>query len=347
MSKFVHRRSAIAAALLCAGMLGASFTAQAQSLLEVEGPLQAVTNLGGGNGSVVCNGSQIEIVAGTPITSPTATLTMEQLADPTQFPNSGFNPVDGSARAGFIGGTCIILGVRDDVTGVLTASEVFVEIAENVLVGAVTNSPALGNGAFAVLGTEVVALSDPRMPADKPAAGFYDALGGHAGNTEQARNQFGFGVDLNTVGLPQPDESSLEGYLGNDGKLYAHTIETTGGTLLATDPRPSALRAECRDRSDRTGRDELEVRGSCVLSVPGVAQTVTFSGHNADGSLIQTYTGGANCTPDPLNPAFGIFNLGRDNLTYVGDACPARIRITLTGAAANRHHFIDSENRED
>jgi hypothetical protein len=340
-----YGRSAIAAALLSSGLLCASASAQAQSEASVEGPLTAVTNLGGGSGSVVCNGSFIQIAAGTPITSPTATLTMAQLADPTPFPNSGFNPATGAARAGFIGGTCIIDAVRDDVTGAINASNVFVEVAENVIVGAVTNSPALGNGAFAVLGTPIVPLTDARMPATKLAAGFYGPTGVHAGNTEVARNDFGFGVDLNTVGLPAPDIATVEGYFGSDGALHAHIIETTGGTPLSLDPRPSATLAQCRDRNT-VNKDELEVRGGCVLARAGVAQAVSLSGHTATGALIQTY-GTATCTPDLVDPRFGAFRYIAANLNYIGNTCPVRVRVTLSGSADNRRHFIDSVNRED
>jgi hypothetical protein len=341
----VYRRSAVAAALLAAGLLCASAGAQAQSEASVEGPLTAITNLGG-TGSVVCNGSLIQIVAATAISSPSAKLTMAQLADPTPFPNSGFNPVTGGARAGFLGGTCIIDGIRDDVTGVITADSVFVEVAENVIVGAVTNSPALGNGAFAILGTPVVALTDPRMSATQLAAGFYGPTGVHSGATEVARNQYGFGVDLNTVGLPAPDIATAEGYLGSDSVLHAFIIETTGGTPLSLDPRPSATLAQCRDRNV-ANKDELEVRGGCVLATPGVAQAIQLSGHRADGSLIQTYAPTVTCAPDPVDPRFGAFRYTASNLNYIGNTCPVRIRVTLSGSLDNRRHFIDSVNRED
>lgn len=336
-----YGRGSIAAALLCSGLLCASAAAQAQTAVRAEGALQAVTDLGGGNGSVLCNGATIQIVPGIPITSPTTTLTMAQLADPTLFVNSGFNPVTGAARAGFIGGHCVVNGVRNDVTGVITADSVFQEIVEDVLLGAVTNSPALGNGAFAVLGTPAVPLTDPRMSATKPAAGFYGPTGIHAGNTEQARNQFGFGVDLNTVGLPAPDVVSLLGYFGNDNAFHAHTIDTTNGTLLAADSRPSITRSVCKNTAG-AGKDSLDTRGGCILATPGVAQTVTMSGHTADGTLIQVYTGTATCAPDPAFPPFGKWVYSNSKLTYAGDACPEQIRVTLTGAPDNRRDFIKS-----
>jgi hypothetical protein len=340
----VYRRSAIAAALLCAGLLCASAGAQAQSAFSVEGPVTAITNLGGA-GNITCDGAFIHIPAGIPLTSPSAKLTMAQLADPTPFPNAGVSPVTGGARAGFIGGTCIIDGIRDDVSGVLTADTVYVELAENVLVGAVTNSPALGNGAFSVLGAPVTPLTDPRMSSIKPAAGFYGPTGVHNGFVESARNDFGFGVNLNTVGVPAPDLASVVGYYGSDSVFYAHTIDTTGGTPLVLDPRPSAQLAQCRDRNV-ANKDELEVRGGCILAKPGTAQAVSISGHTAAGALIQTY-GTATCTPDVIDPRFGAYRYTATNLNYIGNTCPVRVRVTLSGSLDNRRDFIDSVNRED
>jgi hypothetical protein len=337
------RRSAIAAALLSAGLLCASAGAQAQSVFSIEGPVTAITDLGGA-GNMTCDGAFVQIPAGIPLTSPSAKLTMAQLADPTPFPNAGAS-VTGAARAGFIGGTCIIDGIRDDVTGVLTADTVYVEIAENVLVGAVTNSPALGNGAFSVLGAPITPLTDPRMSSLKPAAGFYGPTGVHNGFVESARNNFGFGVALDTVGLPAPDISAVTGYYGSDGVFYAHTIDTTGGTPLVLDPRPSAQLAQCRDRTT-ANKDELEVRGGCILSRPGVAQAVSISGHTAAGALIQTY-GTATCTPDAVDPRFGAYRYTASNLNYIGNTCPVRVRVTLSGSLDNRRDFIDSVNRED
>jgi hypothetical protein len=343
LSAAVYGRASLAAALLSAGLMFASAAAQAQTVISVEGALMAVTDLGGGNGTVVCNSTSANIVPTTVITSPTTTLTMAQLADPTAFPNSGYNPNNGAAKAGFIGGHCIVDGVRDDLSGVTTADTVFQEIVENTLLGPVTNSPALGNGAFAVFNTPVVALTDPRMSAVKPASGMFTATGAPTGSTEVARNQFGFGVDLNTVGLPAPDVVSLQGYFGNDSAFYAHTIDTTGGTLLVTDPRPALQRAQCRN-SPGAGKDVIDIRGGCILSVPGRAQSVTLSGHRADGTLIQTYAT-VTCVPDNVEPAYGAFLLVNSKMTYTADACPAKMRATLAGVPDNRRDYVTPDAR--
>src|SRR2546425_11956461 len=95
----------------------------AQVKAIVEGPISAVADHRDGSGTITVMGIVIQIPVGTPITTPTATLTMAQLADPTTFP--------GRSQPGFIGGGAGINGNRSG--GIVTARDVFVSTPQNIL----------------------------------------------------------------------------------------------------------------------------------------------------------------------------------------------------------------------
>lgn len=293
-------RTAALASLLLAVVAGPATAAP----FSVEGPVGAIVNSGGGHGTVRCNNVLVTITPSTTISSPTANLTLDLLADSTPFPNAGYGPT-GTTRAGFVGGTCIIDG--NDDSGSPVADSVFVEIAENVLVGSVTSSPG---STMAILGTSVVPLADTRMPAAIP------------------RNQFGFEIDINTV--PTGDLAAAEGYLGTDGMLYAHTIETSTGAPLVSDPRASIQRAECTNEN-RANRDRVEVRGGCVLPAGVTARAVLIAGVRPNVTQEQAL-GQANCALDPAFPPFGSYRFRSSTLELSGNVCPAQIRATLSGS---------------
>src|SRR5262247_2408815 len=121
----------------------------AQVKAIVEGPISAVVDHRDGSGAITVMGVVIQIPAGTPITTPTASLTMAQLADTTAFP--------GRSQPGFIGGIAIVNGSSTD--GVITAGDLFVAPAQHFLVGQITASQPLR-----VNGVRVQILNDARMP---------------------------------------------------------------------------------------------------------------------------------------------------------------------------------------
>ena len=285
------RLGRLAAAMLTVGVAAWIIPASAE-VFSIEGPIQSITDNGDDSGDMTCMGITMQIPAGTPIHSPTASLTITELADSASFPSS--------EKAGFVGGTCIVAGNND--SGPNIAEDIFVELAENVLVGPVgTISP------FNVLGIEIVPLADPRMP-----------LG-------EAANQFGFGVDLATV--PEGDLSAAEGYLGTDGKLYAHTIETTEGTVLDTTPRASIQRAQCENRGGR-GQDRLTVLGGAIIPAGQAPGAVEICQANAAGVCV-----GATFRPtvatDPQFPPFGAYRLTRSNLTF--SSCQPQVKVIYRG----------------
>lgn len=346
-------------ALLAAAAVSAAFatTAQAQTTFAVEGILESIDTVAG---TARCNGTLITLnraaVGTTPatvITSPTATLGFAQLTDPTPFTNSGFSPLTGQARRGFIGGTCIAEGT-EAANGRLDTVNLFVEIAENVLVGSTTNAPGQP---FAINGVQVVPVTDPRMPAVKPASGYFDQQGRPLLNPltlqprmDVTRNEFGFGVDLASV--PARDLSSAEGYLGTDGRLYAHTIETTGGSLLFAEPRASIQRAQCRNEAGG-GRDSIEIRGGCLLPAGVTTANVEVFRHDG-GTATRLLNGNAAqnvaCTVPAGAPAVtaagarqGLFRYRNSALTLANDACPASlaVRLARTGNTAATPNIFD------
>lgn len=321
------------AALAAAGFAGLAAPAAAY---EIEGPLIKV-GIEGADRYIVCNGAKLLLHPDAEITSPTAKVDFGALTSPN-FLEAGHGNT-GSAREGFQGGTCIVTG--DDSTG--RALSVFVEIAENVIVG---NGGFDATKGFQILGVQIVPITDGRMSATKFAAGLFNASGQPIAptRTEVARNEYGFGVDLSTV--VSPDFAGAEGYLSAAGepKLYAHTIETSGGKLLDATPRASLQRAQCRNEPSG-GKDQIEILGGCVL---GGARTVQiWTRPTSAGTLtpLKTPTGAnavASCVADPAAPGFGLYRFRNDRLTLAGDVCPSDITVTLDAA---NFDFAPSDNR--
>jgi hypothetical protein len=184
--------------------------------LLLEGPISAVSANPDGSGSITVLGVVVDIPAGITIVTPTATLSMAQVADPT--------PLPGRIQPGFIGGTAIINGTA--VAGVNTADDMFLEPAENILGADITSIPP---APIEVGGVLMNAIMDARLPADPIA------------------NLYGFEVDPATV--PTGGDATAEGYFSNDGSgvFQYFGLAVTGGDILnpgVTDV--SITRAQCR-----------------------------------------------------------------------------------------------------
>lgn len=166
-------------------------------------------------GTIRCNGAEVQINTTTRINSPTTRLTPDKLADPAPIVAGLKNP-DGTDRSGFIGGTCIVDGDDPAQPGSpRVAANLYVELAENVLVGPSTKTPS---GAFGIMGVRVVRLTN-EMTAGRIHAPL-------------PMNAYGFEIILNQV--PAGDLSSAEGYVDrtvNPPVLYAYAIETSGGPV--------------------------------------------------------------------------------------------------------------------
>jgi hypothetical protein len=178
----------------------------AQVKAIVEGPISAVVDHGDGSGTITVMSIVIQIPAGTPITTPTATLTMAQLADTTAFP--------GRSQPGFIGGVAIVNGTSTN--GVVTASDLFVAPAQHFLVGQITTTQPLR-----VNGVRVQILNDARMP------------GGVLRNIYE-------GFPVVPASVPIGGAATVEGYFGVTGTLHANRVEVEGGTPAKVAPVRSA-----------------------------------------------------------------------------------------------------------
>jgi hypothetical protein len=160
----------------------------------VEGQISDVVHYGDGNGTMTVMGIVIEIPEGVPIATPTAVLTMAQFADARSLP--------GRWQPGFVGAAAVVNGTSTK--GRITASDVFVTPAPNILVGQVTRQQP-----FQVNGVSVKVLDDARIPG------------------EPLKSILGVPVVPGTV--PVGAAAIVEGYFGNTGTLHAVMVEVEDG----------------------------------------------------------------------------------------------------------------------
>ncbi len=290
-------------AILAAAILSCFLTAPpalAQFPAELEGPVSAVVDNGNGTGTITVMGITVQIPSTATIHSPTATLTISQLASTDLLP--------GRSSPGFIGGTGIIIGTTDGVT--TTASDVFVEPAENVVVGLITaagcsTADCSAPGDFLhILGSPLVRLTDPRMPAEPPA------------------NAFGFEIDMRQGGLVG-SAASVEGYFGQTvPALHYFILELDGGVLAnAGLPEVSILRAQCRERDDGI---ELQVLGATHDPATAV---VTISNTDSPGEVFGVIT----AVTDADNPIFGTYDFELEG-NPAFSTCPTSVTAEISGA---------------
>jgi hypothetical protein len=297
----------IKSTLAAAALLLSGVHASAQALpSEVEGTVSAITANLDGSVTMTVMGMTVNVPTGTPAASPSATLTLAQLVDPAPLPNR--------TQAGFTGGTAIIIGTVA-ASGVVTAEDVFVEPAENVMLGVVTANNA---GALSINGVPITMLNDPRMPA-KPV---------------QDVN----GIAIIPASIPVGTGASAEGYFAN-GVFNAFLVEAEQGTPVNVAPQVTITRALGRERTPNNRRgDEVEVRGSVTTThaAPGVT-TQTVRIFRIDGTT-QTVLGTATATVDPLTPGVATFvfrvTTPATNNAILG-VCPTTVRVVNISAGAN------------
>lgn len=283
----------VAIPLLC-------FSVSAQAaFLSLEGPVSALVDDGDGTGSITVMGVTVDIPLNTPITSPTATLSITQAANPANLP--------GRTQDGFLGGTAIITGEGDIGTG-YTADSVFLEPAENILGAAVTSDPA---DPLTVGGVSLEPTDDARIPHGP------------------FNNAFGFAVDPDSV--PAGTGAVSEGYLANNGSgiMKYFAIEVEAGDLVnAGVVEVSIIRAQCIP-GDPGEAIELKLIGS----VHGAG------GANAPISIVTiTSTSGATNYGSVLPvvdvpPLFANYDF-RVNNNASFTICPSSVTATYEGVTA-------------
>jgi hypothetical protein len=279
--------------LMSVVLAGLAFAQTAVVPAAIEGPISSIVATNA-NATVVVMGITILVTPDTVITTPTATLTLQQLLDTA--------PLPGRSEAGFVGGTAIVDGNTTE-AGDVIADNLFVEPAENVVIGVVTEN---GAGSLKVNGMAVTMLTDERIPA------------------EPLRNDLGFEIarEAITVGTVV----ALEGYYSASSQaLQAFILEATGIPALNPGLQVSILRAQ-----GRADRGELEVRGG-VSGVPaGAVVTVQIRAPRANGTsrLLGTVT----AVPDVLANT-RIYRFRGQGITPF----PANVfaRVVLGGQTAN------------
>ncbi len=316
---------------------------------EFEGTIRIITQGSNPDEYIVrCGPVDVIVIRNqTEISSPTRTLTLEQLIDQTPFPASGFNPMTGRPRQGFTGGSCIASGDVSTRPGSYVADSLNVEITENVFVGIVT-----GVNPLQMNGRRVIPLTDPRMPIQKLAKGFYRADGTHGGSLTAPsalfdtvttdNHQFGINPNSVTVGAI----GAAWGYFGTNDALYAFEVGINSGILTRTQPRPSVTRARCVLRG--AGADELEVRGACVMPAGTTTVPINISyGNNSPGTKSTTITaaGTTACLRDADIPPQQTYTLGlytfRSRAQSFGAACPAGVRASQTTNGVTRYDWLE------
>jgi hypothetical protein len=298
-----------------------SGTALAQALpVEIEGPISAIECLDSSVQPPNCDagvpagvlmtvmGIPVVVEEGTPIASPSRSLNSRLLSAPRRFPGRG--------ERGFIGGTGIIIGQVDG-TGQVVADDVFVEPAENVILGAVTeNVPPIGEpidnepSGIELQGVPVVFLHDNRMPFDV------------------VTDTCGFEVD--PASLVPGTPASAEGYYGDRGEpaFYAFLFEAEGGTLVEEGLQVSVTRARCDGDGGR-----LEVLGCATVTAGDVRISAPGQGIVARADL------------EAGDLGFGAYRARVDVEDLPGGVCPSRVVARLTVGAETAADPADVEVR--
>ena len=269
---------------------------------EIEGTISSIEiNEDGVTGTMVVMGITINIPAtGVVINSATTSLTLDQAADKRPLPGRPF-------KEGFVGGTGIVLGnttasTTPGVSSAIDAVDVFLDPAENVVLGMLTLNDLTSDGCdleiqgelgVAGTGVPVIFSDDLRYPA-LPSI-----------------NVSGFDIDPCTV--PIGTGVGVEGYYGDDGgALYIFLMEAEAGDPLASGELVSVARARCKDR--------LEVRGA---STDPTGRVTIYDLADLDSEI-----GDVDIIED-LEIGEGTYNF-RENV----NDCPSEIRVVHDNGAS-------------
>jgi hypothetical protein len=294
----MSRNTLLARSTAALALLAAAAPAMAQVAdpeLVIEGKINEITA-----NTITVMGIKINVPTGLASTPTKKKVPLGSLNDPLP-----------GRPAGFVGGTAIVVG--GSVNGVVTASDVFSDVNENVIVGEATADFTAGATGLTVNFKE----ADP-IPADTaiPAA--------------PPMNIFGFVIDPKTI--DKGSLVSIEGYEAADGgKIYYHGLEADTGTPVNSASNEVGItRAQCRDRAG-AGKDELEIRGAVHLAGM-VALTTTNRGTvTLTYKASPTSTGSLTATPilDPANPRYAEYRASSSNRTL--DSCPVQLTASWKG----------------
>ncbi len=171
------------AAVSAVALTGVFSAANAQVVVELEGPLNSYVANDANSGTMTVMNTKVEVTAQTAFVTPTQTRDALFASNARNSAGARYNVTNwirgdsyyGRNPRGVIGATVIVTGVVDPGTGVVTAQEVFTDVAENVILGLIsetncTNARCDNPGDFirgnGPTGPVFIPNKDPRLPAN-------------------------------------------------------------------------------------------------------------------------------------------------------------------------------------
>ncbi|MFN7180814.1 hypothetical protein [Hyphomonas sp.] len=171
------------AAASAVALTGVFAAANAQVVVELEGPLNSYVAADGFNGTMTVMNTKVVVSPDTAFVTPTKTRDELFASNARNSAGARYNVTNwirgdsyyGRNPKGVLGATVIVTGVVDPATGVVTAQEVFTDVAENVVLGVVsetkcTNAECNNEGDFirgnGPTGPVFIPNKDPRLPAN-------------------------------------------------------------------------------------------------------------------------------------------------------------------------------------
>lgn len=273
----------------------------------VEGPVKGLSRNPDGTLQMTVMGVPVIIKNTTRVHSPSSLLSFAQLMNITKMP--------GRLQRGFMNGTALVRGSQDAL-GVMTAVDVSLQPAENVVVGMVTKN---SGGQLLVNQMPVKFLNDARMPG------------------RGAMNAFAIPVDLNSV--MAGTTCSLEGYFDDSGTFQsANLYLDTNAPPLSTAPQVAFIVVRATERQPNIQKgDDYDIRGGVTFFHAGGATTQSISVYRVDNGL-RTFLGSTTATRNPLFPNYGLWQLKGSTPAsadpVLGNA-PTVIRAVMTSPGAN------------
>lgn len=295
-------------------ILATSLATSHAAPVEVDGAVSAIKSNKDGTVTMTVMGVSVNVPKDVTITSPSSVLTLAQLADTA--------PLPGRTQPGFVGGNAFVTGETDPESGIITASDIFVEPANNLLLGVVTSK---GGGSLKVNHMAVELSNDPRMPCASP------------------KNKYGMPVDIKNLASGTP--ILIEGYF--DGTSFrAFNLEIRGKSPVASPyPQTSILASKCWERTpnDSVG-DEVEIRGAVTMThAPAEVNTQIVRIFRIDNG-VDTLLGDAIAKRDPEDPNYALFDFKiatPPSSDPVLGSAPARFRAVNISAAMTEADVTD------
>lgn len=241
----------------------------------VEGPVKGISRNADGTLLLTVMGVPVILSASTRVHSPSAFLTFNQLMNNTRMP--------GRTQRGFMNGTAIATGTQD-ANGVMTAVNLSITPAENVVVGMITKN---SGGLLEVNQMPVKFCTDARMPG------------------RGAMNAFAIPIDLASVVVGTT--ATLEGYYDDASTFQSINLYIdTFAPPLSTAPQVSFM--VLRATEQITKGDDVEALGGVTFFHAGGANTQTINLYRVDGKAV-SLIGSGIATRDNVFTNYGLFKI--------------------------------------